>query len=99
MMRTPPAISAECEKSAPATTRGRSPSDRPRHAGAVEDRLVDAAGSYAVARRVELGDLAFERAVEAVRRAAPGRQHDRVDGLDAPLDARINVRHDHCRAL
>src|SRR5439155_14522674 len=74
-------------------------SDRPRHAGAVEDRLVDAARGDAVARRVELGDLALERAVEAVRRAAPGRQHDRVDGPDASLHAGIDVRDDHGRAL
>src|SRR5437870_13470683 len=72
---------------APRRRAARATSDRPRHARAVEDRLVDAARSDAVARRVELGGPACERAVEGVRRAAPGRQHDRVDGLDAPLDA------------
>src|SRR6266849_936306 len=62
-------------------------SDRPRHAGGFQDRLVDAARSDAITDRVELGDLALQRAVEAVRRATPGRQHDRVDGLDTPFDA------------
>src|SRR2546426_11237573 len=76
-----------------------SPSDRPRRPGAVEDRLMDAPRRDAVARCAELGDVALERPVETIRRAAPHRQHDRIDGLDAALRTRIDVRDDHRRAL
>src|SRR5262245_29785005 len=74
-------------------------SDRPRDAGAVENRLVDPAWSHAVAGGVERGHLALEGPVERVGRTAAGGQHHRVDTLDPALGVRENVAHEHRRAL